>query len=171
MGSLCIQDTLKALSDDKSLELFNIVVFALPRDASIVTTRLGLTRRQYYWRMNRLIDAGLVMRKKGRHLLTSLGKVVYEYLILIVHAIENYWKLKIIDLIERSFLDNGISAEGRRKMIDTLIENNNIKNIVLNYNFPSNQRYKIRHKQVLKSRRYLNFDTLRNCKRNAYKCR
>lgn len=53
-------DTLRALSDDKSLALFNMVAFTLPRDTGAVMTRLALTRKQFYSRMNQLIDVGLV---------------------------------------------------------------------------------------------------------------
>lgn len=133
MDSICISDTLRALSDDKSLVLFNMSTFTLSRDTGAVMTKLGLTRKQYYSRMNRLIDAGLVMRKSGKYFLTSFGKVVYESHMLIGQAVENYWKLKAIDSIETSLPD----SEERKKMIDTLIENNNIKNILLTHNVPS----------------------------------
>lgn len=77
MGSVCTVDILRALSDDKSLTLFNMTRFTLPEDTDVILTRLGLTRKQYL-RMNQLKDAGLVIRKNGKHLLTSLDKVVYE---------------------------------------------------------------------------------------------
>jgi len=70
--------TLRALSDDKSLAIFNIVAFTLPQDTSLAMNRLGLTKRQYNSRMNRLIKASLVIRKGGKYSPTSLGKVVYE---------------------------------------------------------------------------------------------
>ena len=40
------------------------------------------------------------MRKNGEHFLTSLGKVVSEYNMLVGNAVENYWRLKAIDSIE-----------------------------------------------------------------------
>jgi len=118
MGSICISDTLRALSDDKSLVLFNMVAFTLALNTAVVMNRLGLTRKQYYLRMNRLINAGLVMRKSSKYFLTSIGKVVYESHMLIGHAIENYWKLKAIDSIETSLLDHDISAEERKRIIN-----------------------------------------------------
>src|SRR5947209_10428094 len=89
MGSICISDTLRALSDDKSLVLFNMVAFTLARNTAVVMNRLGLTRKQYYSRMNRLINAGLVMRKSSEYFLTSFGKVVYESHMVVGQAIEN----------------------------------------------------------------------------------
>src|SRR5206468_7005113 len=121
MGSISIAGILKALSDDKSLVLFNMVAFTLALNTAVVMNRLGLTRKQYYLRMNRLINAGLVMRKSSKYFLTSIGKVVYESHMLIGHAIENYWMLRAIDSIETSPPNHDISAEERKRIIDTLI--------------------------------------------------
>jgi len=121
MTQLCITDTLKAISDDKSLVLFNTIALS-PGETDVLITRLGITRKQYYSRMSDLVKAGLIMRKNGRnYFLTSFGKVVYEAHILIGKGIQNYWKLKVIDsLIESS--SNGLTIEERNKIIDSLIE-------------------------------------------------
>ncbi len=107
-----------------------MVAFTLPRDTGVLMARLGLTRKQYYSKMN-LIGAGLVMRKNGKHLLTSLCKVAYESNLLIGQAIENYWKLKAIDSIEMSVTDYDLSAGERKKIVETLIKKKDIKNILL----------------------------------------
>jgi predicted transcriptional regulator len=122
------------LSDDKSLALFNLAAFTLSGDASIVMSRLGITRKQYYSRLNQLINVGLVTRKSSNYFLTSFGKVVYEFHLLIGQAIESYWKLKAIDSIESSIPD---SSEQRKNLIDTLIESSDIKNILLNQSISS----------------------------------
>jgi len=149
MGSICISDVLGALSDDKSLALFNMVAFSWSPASGVVMTRLDLTRKQYYSRMNQLINADLVVKRNGKYFLTSFGKVVYESQKLIGQAVENYWKLKAIDSVETSLPDDGISGEDRRKITNTLIENNNLKNILLNYNGPSNQKDKIAEAPML----------------------
>ena len=143
MGSICIAGTFKALSDDKSLILFNMVALTLARNTADVMNRLGLTRKQYYSRMNLLINAGLVMRKSSKYFLTSFRKVVYESHMLIGQAVENYWIVKAIDSIETSFPYHDISAEECKRIIETLVENNNIRNILLNHKLPSNQNDKI----------------------------
>src|SRR5205823_12317472 len=135
--------SIKSHTEYKSLLLFNIFVFTLAINTAVVMNRLGLTRKQYYLRMNRLINAGLVMRKSSKYFLTSIGKVVYESHMLIGHAIENYWMLRAIDSIETSPPNHDISAEERKRIIDTMIESDNIKNILLNHNIPSGQDYKI----------------------------
>lgn len=143
MESKSIADSLRALSDDKSLALFNMIAFTLPRDTEVVMARLALTRKQYYSRMNQLIDVGLVTRKSGKYFLTSFGKVVYESHKLIGIAVENYWKLKAMDSIETLIPYDEVSAEERKRIIDALFGRNDIKNIVLNQSIPSSNNNKI----------------------------
>ena len=132
MDSSDISNILRALSDDKSLALFKMISVALARDFQVVNSRLGLTRKQYNLRMNQLINAGLVERKNGQHLLTSLGRVVFESHMLIGHAVENYWRLKALDSVKESIAENN----ERKIVIDSLIESSDIKRILVNSNIP-----------------------------------
>ena len=100
---------LRALSDDKSLELFKIISSDSLADAPHVISNRGLintqlliskvklTRKQYYSRISTLISSGLVKESNGQYLLTSLGKVLYDVNCLIDQAIRDHWKLKAID--------------------------------------------------------------------------
>jgi predicted transcriptional regulator len=94
LGSISIVDILRVLSDDKTRALFGMVAFTLSQNTGVVITKLGITKRQYYLRIFQLRDTGLVKRKNGMYFLTSLGKVVYEFHLLIEQAVENYWNLK-----------------------------------------------------------------------------
>src|SRR5690348_17019469 len=97
MVSVC--DTLGAISNDKSLVLFNTIALA-GGDRSVLISRLNLTRKQYYSRMSDLTNAGLILRKNGKYFLSSFGWIVYEAQELIGKAIEHLSKLKAIDSIE-----------------------------------------------------------------------
>jgi predicted transcriptional regulator len=67
----------KALSDDKSLMLFNTVAMS-PGNSSALVQNLNLTRKQYYSKMNSLTKQGLLIRKNGKYYLTTIGKIIYE---------------------------------------------------------------------------------------------
>ncbi len=70
-------DILNALGDYNALVLFRTI--AATRDGSnILISKMNLSRKQYYSRMSRLMNAGLVKRQKGKYILTSLGKVIHE---------------------------------------------------------------------------------------------
>jgi predicted transcriptional regulator len=132
-------DILKVLSDRESLELFRIVALTKPDTASadIIKSKTKLTRKQYYSRMSRLMKAGLIKRKNGKYNLIALGKVVYNTQMKIENGVNNYWNLKAIDSLEDS--DN-LPAEERKRLIDELIDNQEIKNILVPYNEKDNNK-------------------------------
>jgi hypothetical protein len=125
------RDVLKAISDEKSVELFRIVAITNPYTdpADILKCKTKLTHKQYYSRMSKLIKAGLIKRKNGKNSLTALGKIIYNAQMKIENAINNYWKLKAIDSLEQS--EEHYTEEERKKQIDNLIDNYEIKDILL----------------------------------------
>jgi hypothetical protein len=119
---------LTSISDKESLELFRFIA-ADNEDSEGLRTKTSLTRKQYYSRLSRMTKAGLVKRKKGKHSLTAFGKVIYDAQTTIEKAVNNYWKLKAIDSLEVS---NDLPKEERIKLIDSLLDNNHIKEILYN---------------------------------------
>ena len=126
--SLLVESIFSAISDNKSLSLFNIIAIIRQvqhlighSNGEILISRMNLTRKQYYTRINRLVDAGLITKKRARFILTSLGRVVYETHKTIGVAIQNRWKLEAIDSIQTSQLANRMPTEERQKLINTLV--------------------------------------------------
>jgi DNA-binding Lrp family transcriptional regulator len=126
---LGMTDVLKAISEEETLELFRIVALTKPDANDIIKSKTRLTRKQYYSRMSKLTRAGLIKRKQGKYSLTTFGKVVYDIILIkIQNAINNYWKLKAIDSLEMS---NDLPLEERKKLFDELIDNQEIKDILV----------------------------------------
>ena len=119
---------LTAISDKESLELFRFIA-ANNGDSDGLRTKTNLTRKQYYSRLSRMTKAGLVKRKKGKHSLTAFGKVIYDAQTIVERAVNNYWRLKAIDSLE---ISNDLPEEERIKLIDSLLDNNHIKEILYN---------------------------------------
>jgi len=146
---MSVSDILRAISYDKSLVLFNTVALEAG-NSDILKARLELTRKQYYSRMSDLIDTGLIIRKNGKYFLTSFGKVVYEAQMIIGKGIQNYWKLKAIDSIESPPNSPRLPAEEYNRFIDTLVDCNDIKDILLrNDNIAATQKEKVYNNQEL----------------------
>lgn len=121
---LSVENILRVLSVDKSLALFETI--AVGSSASdVLRSRLDLTRKQYYSRMSALLKAGLVQRRSGSYSLSSFGKIVYDALVIIGKALENYWKLAAIDSVQH------LPEIGRNKIIEVLIENPQIRESLL----------------------------------------
>jgi len=128
---ILVTDVLEAMSDNRSLELFRTI--ALTRtDSDTLISKTKLSRKQYYSRMSRLMNAGLIKRKNGKYTLTAFGKVIYDIAIATLeNAVSNYWKLKAIDSLEMS---NELPTEERKKMIDSFIDNQEIKDVLVSSN-------------------------------------
>lgn len=124
---------MKVLSDTKSLLLFQTIAACPPNGlrTSELNRDLQLTLKQLYMRMSYLVRAGLVLRKTGRYCLTSYGKVILTSLDIMNNASANFQKLVAIDSMERSIIANNMPEEERRKIVEILISNQQIKEILL----------------------------------------
>ena len=122
-----ISEVLRAISDDKALTLFNTVALSTGKTDMLLST-MNLTRKQYYSKMERLSKQGLLVRKGGRYYLTTLGKVLYELQNTLGVALDNYWKLKAIDSL---LTPPALPEFELNKMIDTLLENNDLKKLIV----------------------------------------
>lgn len=126
MGPVKITVVLGAISDDVSLELFKQV--ALTNGASdVLRSKMNITRKQYYSRLYKLIHCGLIKRKDNQYFLTALGKVMYDSQTIIENALSNYWKIKVIDSVG---IAKDITSGDQQKLIETLIQDQEIKNIL-----------------------------------------
>jgi predicted transcriptional regulator len=122
-----IADFFKAISDDKALTIFNTVALNAGKTGILIST-LGITRKQFYSKMERFTKQGLLGRRDGRYYLTTLGKIMYELQSTFGLALNNYWKLKAIDSLETP---GGLPEFEVNKLIDSLLESPVLKNLIL----------------------------------------
>ena len=130
-----VADILNAISDDKSLLLFNTIAIT-NGETEIQVRKMGLTLKQYYLRMAKLTKADLVRRKNGRYFLTLMGKIVYEAHMTIGKALNYYWKLQALESIQTSSPD-GLPKEEISKLVDTLIDDYQIKDMLMKTTLPT----------------------------------
>ena len=100
-----VVEILEAISDVKSLKLFNTIA-TKGGNSEDLSVQLKLSRKEYYSRMSRLMKTGMVTVKK---------------------AVESYWKLKAIDSID---LSDEITVKERDKLIHTLLDDVEIREIL-----------------------------------------
>ena len=121
-----VVEILEAISDVKSLKLFNTIA-TKGGNSDDLSVQLKLSRKEYYSRMSRLMKTGMVKRKNGKHFLTAFGKIVYDAQVTVKKAVESYWKLKAIDSID---LSDEITVKERDKLIHTLLDDVEIREIL-----------------------------------------
>ncbi|HJS82473.1 MAG TPA: hypothetical protein VJ742_06515 [Nitrososphaera sp.] len=126
MGPVKLSSILDAVSDDASIELFKLI--ALTNGTSdVIRSNMKITRKQYYSRLFKLVQCGLIKRKDNKYFLTTLGRVMYEAQATIENALKNYWKIKAIDSLT---ITDDIPAEEQKNLIEALIQDQEIKSIL-----------------------------------------
>jgi hypothetical protein len=124
-----MEDVLYAVSHYNTLIILRTIAALGQNSSNISVSKFNLNRKQYYLGISDLRKAGLIRGRYGKYFLTSLGKVVYYTQEVIENAVNDYWKLKAIDLL--NIPDEDLSKEELAKFIDSLIDNQKIKEILL----------------------------------------
>ena len=121
-----VADIFNSLSDEQSVMLFTTI--ATKSISSVeLRSKISLTRKQYYSKLSRMVRVGLIKRRSGKLVVTTLGKIVYELQTVVQVAYNNHWKLKVLDSIEMS---EELPGEERKKLMDNLIEDSRLKQIL-----------------------------------------
>lgn len=123
-----VANIFSAVSDDKSLLLFNTIAVSNSETSDMLLTNLNLTKKQYYSRISSLVKANLVTKRNGKYFLTTFGKIVYDAVTTIGKATGEYWKLKAVDRLKS---DQMLPTVEYNKIINTLIENEKLRDVLV----------------------------------------
>jgi predicted transcriptional regulator len=94
---------------------------------SLSNSSINLTRKQFYSRLHALIVYNLVNKTNGKYRLTSFGKVVFDWQLVLIQAIsKEYWKLKALDTL----ISSGIPDSERNQIMDALVKNEKLKQFI-----------------------------------------
>jgi len=86
------------------------------------------TKKQYYMRLKRLVDIGLIEKQHRIYKLTSFGSIVYEnHLKTMDKIIPNYWQIKSFDILKSR---NDFPVEQKEKIINEYIETTGLKGVI-----------------------------------------
>ena len=121
-----VAQVFESLSDNVSLELFTTIAHE-SINSVVLRNKMKITRKQYYSRLSKMMKAGLIKRSSGKLVLTAFGKIVNEVQMTVQNAGKNQWKLRAIDSIE---LSDELPKEERRKLLESLIDNRQIRDIL-----------------------------------------
>ena len=86
------------------------------------------TKKQYYVRLKRLVDIGLIEKLHRTYKLTSFGSIVYEnHVKTMDKIITNYWQIKSFDILKNR---NDFPVEQKEKIINEYIETTGLKDVI-----------------------------------------
>lgn len=119
------EDVFALLGDKQSVEIL------IASSAGLQSTSNGIgnqTKKQYYVRLKRLVDFGLIEKHQSIYKLTSFGSIVYEnHLKTMDKIIPNYWQIKSIDVLKSR---HDFPPEQKEKIMNEYIETTNMKEIL-----------------------------------------
>jgi predicted transcriptional regulator len=127
MDGHSLLDVLKAIADNKSLELFQSIAKGSV-ESEILKDKKGMSKKQFYMRTKQMLNTGIIKRVKGKFSLTNFGLIVYHGQTVMEKGVNNFWKLKAIDSIQES---GQIGEHERMKLIKTILNDNAIENILV----------------------------------------
>lgn len=113
--SVSKEKVLEAISDNESLNLLHSIAND-GRNIEGLMHKLKMTRKQYYNRLTKLLDAGLIKRKNNSYSLTSFGTVIFEVQLILKEVIDSRSKFKIVGTQD--------SFGEVKKIIDKLVSGN-----------------------------------------------
>jgi hypothetical protein len=116
---------LQAISDPLSLELLEAVAKKAATSDDYMQM-LDISRKQYYGRSSRLVNADLIKPIDGRYFLTSFGKLVYQAQLKISAAARCASELRMIDAIKSH---SGLSDKEQKNLVDIIIVDSEIKKL------------------------------------------
>jgi predicted transcriptional regulator len=145
-----VASAISAISNEKALSLFKTVAFSERYRASILLTKLEISRRKFYSIVKKLIDAGLIKRTRSEYHLTSFGKVVLSEQAKVEITINYHCQLKALDSIMMPAEKSQFPEEMSHILVDKLIDNNEIKQCLFDIkshsNYIKSKRTLIEHK-------------------------
>ena len=126
------EEILKMVTNENTLKILNQIIDNNSnnnnyKDGNTLSlSKIGLTRKQFYTRLNELITRGIIKREKGKYYFTTFGKIVYdltfEYMRKLDSVIEDCWKFKALDLLD---ISDEFTNDEKRKMMEHMFNHIN----------------------------------------------
>jgi len=126
------EEIVKMVTNENTLKILNQIIDYNNsnnnyKDGNTLSiSKIGLTRKQFYTKLNELITSGIIKKEKGKYCLTTFGKIVYdltfEYKRKLDSVIEDCWKFKALDLLD---ISDEFTNDEKRKMMEHLFNHIN----------------------------------------------
>src|SRR4029079_2736856 len=118
------EDIFAILGDKQSVEILDAAFTGFLSSNGIPNQ----TKKQYYVRLKRLVDIGLIEKQHRFYKLTSFGSIVYEnHLKAMDKIIPNYWQIKSFDILKSR---NDFPVEQKEKIINEYVETTGLKGVI-----------------------------------------
>jgi len=91
--TVTLLQVLNAICDEKSQVFKTIADFG---NENYLMGNLNLSRKRFYTRLKKLVNADLIKRTNGKYVLTEFGKVIYGLQLKLTEAVDSPAESKVI---------------------------------------------------------------------------
>ncbi len=119
------EDVFTILGDKQSIEILESASAGMRSSSNGIRNQ---SKKQYYVRLKRLVEMGIVEKRKAIYNLTAFGLLVYEnHFKTMKKVIPNYWQIKNIDVLRTR---NDFPLEQKEKIIKEYLATSSLNGIL-----------------------------------------
>ncbi len=120
------EEVFDVLADRHSLNIVRMAYFGLK--SSSMNYKSNISKKQFYSRLKRLRDMGIIEKRNSMYRTTTFGSLIYNGQIrALENIIANYWNLKAVDVLKAK---QDFPLREKEKLIEEMIQNTSLKSIV-----------------------------------------
>jgi predicted transcriptional regulator len=121
-----IEQVFATLADRHSLNIIKMAYFGLK--GSSISYEGNISKKQFYSRLKRLRDLGVIEKRNSVYKTTTFGSLIYNGQVKALEDImANYWNLKAVDVLKSR---QDFPLPEKEKLIEEMIQNSSLKSIV-----------------------------------------
>ena len=121
-----IEQVFATLADRYSLNILKMAYFGLK--GSSMSYKGNISKKQFYSRLKRLRDLGIIEKRNSVYKTTTFGSLIYNGQVKALEDImANYWNLKAVDVLKSR---QDFPFPEKEKLIEEMIQNSSLKSIV-----------------------------------------
>jgi CRISPR/Cas system-associated protein endoribonuclease Cas2 len=119
------EEVFAILGDKQSVEILSAASIGLQSSSNGIGDQ---TKKQYYVRLKRLVDMGLMQKQRSVYKLTTFGSIAYEnHLKMVDKIVPNYWQVKSLDILKSR---PDFPLEQKEKIMNECIETTGLKGVI-----------------------------------------
>ena len=120
------EEVFAVLADRHSLNIVRMAYFGLK--SSSMNYKSNISKKQFYSRLKRLRDMGIIEKRNSVYRTTTFGSLLYNGQIkALENVLANYWNLKAVDVLKAK---QDFPLREKETLIEEMIQNTSLKSIV-----------------------------------------
>jgi predicted transcriptional regulator len=121
-----LEQVFASLADKHSLSIIKMAYFGFK--GSAIAYNCNISKKQFYMRLRRLRELGLIEKRDSVYKTTTFGSLIYNgHIQTLEQILASYWNLRAVDVLKSR---QDFPVQQKEKVIEEILENTGLKSIV-----------------------------------------